>query len=1079
MRTGDSSALHAPTVRRAGAEARGWPASASQPEGLSDVIARAAVPFERAFLPCFTPRGGLATDRLVRRRETRWIGLLTGGNRQAFLDLLALRGLTLADARRGLAEVDVTDPATLPPWAQDVLALFSDAAGAARPEPVPTFALGELADAYSLTLMDAQADAPWTFHRIFEPLLRRGEEHLQAAIARAGAPVEPAAVRRLLASLAQRLSGACTTVLFHIVTLDETIADHPGAAGQPVHRVFFDGNEPVLLQWSRLFQQYPVLARLLAVTHRNWCDAVVELLTRLSADRPRLEATFASGALGALSDCSLSLGDPHDHGRTVGLLTFASGTRVVYKPKDLRVAAAYMELIEQLNAGGIVPQLPTRRLVISDGFAWEEFVTEAPCASADDVRRFYVQMGAHVRLVQLLDGADFTGDNVIAGGAFPALVDLEAILSPRMPVPGNPSASVSFALDQAAESPVRGCLVTAKIVGERGRPAAELGALSPSGECVAPFKQRALRPTESGPALVDIYPEFPPSRSAPWFDGVRARSTDHFDAVVTGYVEMAEHLRRIHGSLAVEQGPLAALRDVEVRCICRDTHIYARMLQSSLTPTRLRDTVERELCLERMWKASFSSPAVVTAEIDALRDLDIPMFASHPGSAHLLMAGKVVAEDFFEGTAASRLADRVRALPASTRERDTEDIESVLFTLSPTTPRRAVGGATTRRAGTPEWSSAAERAGDELLAAAIGPAGDPVWIGASYHPWSDSWRFGTIGPDLFSGTAGVGLVLAELAACTGAARFADAARGALHGTARHLKASRLQFLADPREAPAGALFGWSGSLYACDRGARLLGDPSLRLDVAVFLRAMNQLGHGQLRRLLVRGGARDVGTGAAGLLLVALATSGALDDDRLAVASVAARLLQARVPRRARDAPLYPPHAWSPGVVGMTAGIQLALARWHARPESRVDDRIPPASKWPDGELRPADLLALLAVARLEPTLESLALRQADAHLRSRPADGDGLGWLERGTIALAAQQVARRQAEAGNIYLDAALHAGERLHALKEHTGRWLPELLLTDRYNPSAFMGLSAIAHFFLDLASGGGLPSHRVLE
>ncbi|MEO8621104.1 MAG: type 2 lanthipeptide synthetase LanM [bacterium] len=1032
---------------------------ASIRDELLYVIARASAPFERASLPCFGAPRRPVSDRVAERREEEWIRLVARGDRQAFADLLAARGLDIAHARRGLADVDVTDAETLPLWARDVLTLWSEDPIDVDVEPIPAFALGELADAHSLRLVGADAAAAWPLHGLFEPLIRRGAAQLRTIANESVVPIGAAAQRQLLAALAQRLCSHWNTLLYHRVSVADILADHPGAAGQTIQGAFFGDDAPVLHQWAAFLRSYPVLARLIAVAYRNWCTTTAELIARLNVDRARLCSTFLPdtpdtpdtlGTLGALTECSVGMGDSHDHGRSVAILTFGSGTRVVYKPKDIGVATAYMQLADALNAEGIEPQLPTRRIVEGDGYGWEEFVAQAACESLDGVRRFYVQIGMHARLVQLLDGMDFTGDNVIAGGDAPALVDLEVLLAPHIPLPGQ-APSADEVLTRGFDSPARGCLISAKILGERGRPAAELAALAPSTECVAPFKQRVLRSSANGPTLVDAYPEFPGFRATPSLNGVRMQSTDFFDDVVAGYVQMGEHLRRLHAHLASETGPLAPLRHVLVRCLCRDTHIYARMLQSSVTPARLRDGVERELCLERMWMARFSNVAVVAAEIESLRELDIPLFASCPSSAPLFQEGAVLVEDFFVETAWDRLTERVRAIPSSTREHDRELIESVLFTLAPPV-RRRVAPSAVMPARVADWLAAAEHVGMEIVAAAAGSTDAPKWIGGKYHPWNDCWTFGVVSDDLYSGAAGIGLVLAELARATRSSELARVASATLHGLGRRLAHVPAQMRANPVAHPPGASFGWSGRLYACDRGSALLDDDSLGDGPATLVKSLAQLGRAELSELLGRADAYDVGTGAAGLMLVARAVRAGSDADRAEIAAAIGELLAERAANGAMDTPLYPTHAHPRGVIARvldSAGVMAAMPTL-------------------------GDQLSILSAARADARLRDVALGSVERALSEAITDGDGLRWLERGELALAAHAVAN-----GSGYLAIAEDAGERLCALKARTGRWLPECLLADRYNLSAVVGLGAVAHFLLQLAAPGRLQSYRTLE
>src|SRR5215471_3022274 len=123
----------------------------SRLDALLRIIARAAAPHERATLPCFTRSRGVDMAAVIERRAAEWTRIVTRGDEEAFAALLATRGLSPADARRSIADVEVTHVASLPQWARDVLLLFCDAPpvapqGSADAALLHTFQLRELSD---------------------------------------------------------------------------------------------------------------------------------------------------------------------------------------------------------------------------------------------------------------------------------------------------------------------------------------------------------------------------------------------------------------------------------------------------------------------------------------------------------------------------------------------------------------------------------------------------------------------------------------------------------------------------------------------------------------------------------------------------------------------------------------------------------------------------------------------------------------------------------------------------------------------------------------------------------------------
>src|SRR6476646_4948271 len=103
--------------------------------------------------------------------------------------------------------------------------------------------------------------------------------------------------------------------------------------------------------FQRLLDDKPVLLRLVASLTRQWLATTREFLTRLHTDidvirRDVLNVPHGSAVAGIR--CGLS--DPHRGGRSVLLVEFEDGLRVLYKPKDLRIDVAWELLVERLNA---------------------------------------------------------------------------------------------------------------------------------------------------------------------------------------------------------------------------------------------------------------------------------------------------------------------------------------------------------------------------------------------------------------------------------------------------------------------------------------------------------------------------------------------------------------------------------------------------------------------------------------------------------------------------------------------------------------------------------------------------------
>src|SRR6185437_2499696 len=99
-----------------------------------------------------------------------------------------------------------------------------------------------------------------------------------------------------------------------------------------------------------LFEDKPILLRLIASITRQWIDTSREFVLRLDADVATLRRDLLqSRTAGRVAMIDGDLADPHNGGRSVQTVRFEDGSRVVYKPKDLRLDVAWHSLIERLN----------------------------------------------------------------------------------------------------------------------------------------------------------------------------------------------------------------------------------------------------------------------------------------------------------------------------------------------------------------------------------------------------------------------------------------------------------------------------------------------------------------------------------------------------------------------------------------------------------------------------------------------------------------------------------------------------------------------------------------------------------
>ena len=162
---------------------------------------------------------------------------------------------------------------------------------------------------------------------------------------------------------------------------------------------------------------------------RQWIETSREFVLRLDADLATIRrAILRSDADSRVAKIEGDLSDPHNGGHSVQIVTFEDGSRVVYKPKDLRLDVAWHSLIERLNQAEPPIELKAVRAIARDGYGWTEFIDHAGCADQESCKRFFRRAGAWLALFHCFAANDMHQENMIAAGDHPVPIDLETIL---------------------------------------------------------------------------------------------------------------------------------------------------------------------------------------------------------------------------------------------------------------------------------------------------------------------------------------------------------------------------------------------------------------------------------------------------------------------------------------------------------------------------------------------------------------------------------------------------------------------------------------------------------------------------
>jgi type 2 lantibiotic biosynthesis protein LanM len=840
------------------------------------------------------PRGDAAVER--------WRQALELGEPGRFERRLRWDGLDEPRVRAGLYASDGGEPA-------DWTLLLADACAAAQAEPTD----GDPA-------LDPAEPIP--FEEVLLPFVQAARRRLERTAGAAAARMLAPAAR---ASLERALLRELSAVAEQALQVDFAVARSRaggstlsfGAPRRGVYLRFVQSLRAAGL--GPIVASYPVLARLLAVRSALWVDASAELVLRAAADAPALAGAFGGGEPGPVTWLRTGRGETHCAGRAVAALRFASGLEVVYKPRSLRIDAAFYGLLEWLREAGLSPEQRVLRMLDRGDYGWVEYVHPRPVAGEAELRDYYERAGALVCLAYLLGAGDLHEENLIAAGAYPVPVDLETLLMgtpvQTMAADGTPDparwSSASFSV-----------LSTALLPYWRTEPGASRlypGGLGlPEGETTVVERGWAFVNTDRMGRAERTRTLGPPA-NVPRLDGRSVGPREHVESLLRGFRACHALLAARRDELASPGGPLARFRGQRARVMLRDTRMYNVALRSSLHPRHLADGVQRGIQLERLRSGALASadrlpywPAFAAEQRD-LEELDFPYFWCFTDGTVLHDSRGAPVGSFCPVSPYDAMRERLARMDDGAGDRQTALVRFI-YTLErapaatrPPTPADAAGAAPLDAAAALAEAREIARA---LEAVSFRDAdGSARWIGRNGEDPAAPNALNPVNDRLFDGRAGVALFLAALDAVGGTGHAALAAN-ALSPLRRRLR--------DPRaraelaaETGLGAGLGMAGAVYALGTIGRLTGDAAWIDDALLAADAITPA-------RIAADGVLEVLGGTAGAALALLSLHELTGDPVLLERAVACG---AHLAAAARPEPRTGLRAWCPDGGGFATGF--------------------------------------------------------------------------------------------------------------------------------------------------------------
>ena len=1058
---------------------------------------------------CFIPDAAQANHKLINSRIEKWRQVVAQGNQEIFAKRLAWDGLDV-DIAQVLGIVRLADAQQLPVWAETLQEVLQ----------------ADMETGYAGTYRCLNPEAPIPFEEVYLPFVQVARQKLiaqtgvsyQLLSEKAHTSLERSLLERLASVGAQSLHLEFSTFrLLKQSSLSRLLGQLQGSGAKEHYQNFIKG----LITGGLLsfFQQYSVLARLMSTVTDFWVEATAEFLQRLASDLPIIQQTFQEDT-GEVVAIKPFLSDSHNRGRSVIALTFASGLKLIYKPKNLALEAAYLQLLDWCNQQRVLLPFRLLKVINRTTHGWVEYVEHLPCEDEAAAQRYYQRAGMILCLLYVLGANDCHQENLISSGEHLVLVDMETLIHPHSRDIAYKSEEVeaqSLTIQQFFdESVLRVGLLPRWEFRAEGQVAYDFSGLGGVDGQEFPFEIPKWKQINTdNMALEYESSKMPTQANAPSLNGITLSANDYVDEIVDGFQQMYQFLMERREVLLMTDSPLAALASQRVRFVFRATEVYGRILVKTLHPKFLRDGVDRSIeldVLSRALLAAETKPSVwslVRVELQALEQLDIPYFTANSDSDDLTVSPELKIAGCFKEPSYDRVISNLKGLSNANLAQQIIIIQGSLY--SRTTYEHGSAAPTERTAPDPNLNpiltqtqivQSAVAIAQELQQRAIYAADGSVnWIGMGYIPQAQRLQLQPLDYSLYDGVGGVALFLAALEKITVGAGFRDLALRALQPLRKTLQDKDLKFQPKiTKQIGIGGATGLGSIVYALVRSSQFLNEPEL-LDLARLAAS------GITQESITGDRSFDTMAGVAGAILGLLALYEETVEPAVLKQVIACghHLLNNRMKSDSG------PRAWATadgklmtGFSHGAAGIAYALLRLYkttqesafleAAAEAIVYERSvfsPTAGNWPDvrsfslnagkplfqtGWCHGAPGVGLARLGGLT-ILDNPEIRQ-DIAVALNTTQQFGLENLDRvccgnfgrmEMLLVAAAKLSRPELQ------ETAQKQGAQVIARAKHTGGFylLPEIP-KDVYNPGFFQGTAGIGYGLLRLAYPDSLPS-----
>jgi hypothetical protein len=621
-----------------------------------------------------------------------------------------------------------------------------------------------------------------------------------------------------------------------------------------------------------LWAQKPVFLRLTSEILSQWINCNNEFIDRLCNDWQEIQTELIANDGSdnfLISKIEGGISDLHNGGHTVYILYFSNNQKLMYKPKDCRLDAAWYDLVNKLNSMDPPIDLKAAKIIQKNVYGWSEFIHDPNCSDPQQFERFFFRAGALLALFHVFVGTDMHFENLIASNEYPVPIDLEMILQGTSPEHESTSPlkkSISLAAKRANNSVMNvGLLPT--FIETSDKKIANIGGLnSAPGEQIRQIWN--LLNTDQMFIEKKVFTRDSP-KNIPNYQGKPANLGDYLDCFLAGFSEYIQFIIRVRDQNGVEFF-FDEFKELATRKVIRPTRFYHALIQRIKNPAQFNDGVIWSAELDFISRFSDWSKEIdlywplVKAERKDLSALNIPVFFNHVKLQKVINPNGLVFESNLE-PGLPRAILRLNNLTNEELQWQIQVIKASTFSYA-SYQKNLLQNENSAPEKDTDWNALLNKEvkaiASTLIDLAITDEKGVSWIGIDWlGDSSTASRLVPLGPTLYGGNGGLAIFLAAYGAHFQNSQASEYALLSLSGIHSDISDSNAQRFA--RNLGIGGLSGLGSIIYSLTVVGELLEKEKLIDDAKIAAKLIS-------KELILADQTLDIVGGSAGAILCLL-----------------------------------------------------------------------------------------------------------------------------------------------------------------------------------------------------------------